>query len=152
MTQKNDLASLFATAIRRERDAAIFYQQIMERVANPAAKAVFAQLVKDENEHERFLEKCQVEPSLLADIDPHWDCHLATATDLPPLSIDMKPADAIALAMKKEQEAVDFYRMLAAKSADGKTKVLFNGLAKMELSHKNQLESVFTAIGYPEVF
>jgi len=152
MKTKKDFTHILADAMRRERDAAMFYQQIQERVTNPAVREIFASLARDEAGHEQFLMQCQGDPSLFSSIDPHQDYHVATATDLPVLSLDMKPADAIALAMKKEQEAVDLYRFLASRATQGKIKALFDGLATMELSHKNQLESVFTSIGYPEVF
>ena len=64
----------------------------------------------------------------------------------------MKPADAIALAMKKEEEAVKFYQGMAAVSQDEEIKGKFEYLAGMELIHKNRLENVFVEIGYPEVF
>ena len=83
---------------------------------------------------------------------PAADYKVAEATELPALSIEMKPADAIALAMKKEQEAVEFYRGLADGSDDAEIKKIFENLVNMELTHKNRLENVFVEIGYPEVF
>lgn len=80
------------------------------------------------------------------------DYKVAETTELPKLSIDMKPADAIALAMKKEQQAVEFYRALGESATDASVKKIFENLTNMELGHKHRLENVFVEIGYPEVF
>lgn len=152
MTRKKDIENLLAMAIRRERDAAEFYRQVETRVEHPAAKAVFAKLAQDEGEHERFLQKCTADPAILVHLEPGPDFQVTATTELPALTVDMQPVDAITLAMKKEQQAVDLYGMLAARAADAKLKSIFEGLAKMELGHKNRLETVFVGIGYPEVF
>ena len=77
---------------------------------------------------------------------------VAEATELPKLTLDMQPADAIALAMKKEQQAVEFYRDLSKHCADQEIGKIFENLANMELTHKQKLENVFVEIGYPEAF
>jgi rubrerythrin len=152
MTRKKDIENLLAMAIRRERDAAEFYRDLEQRVASSAAKAVFAQLAQDELGHEQFLKTCTSNPTMLAKFEPGPDFHVTATTDLPPLTPDMKPVDAIVLAMKKEEQAVELYHGFAARTGDAKLKATFEGLAKMELGHKNRLETVFVNIGYPEVF
>ena len=54
--------------------------------------------------------------------------------------------------MKKEQQAVEYYRALAEAADDRELKQAFTNLANMELSHKQRLENAFVQIGYPEVF
>jgi rubrerythrin len=83
---------------------------------------------------------------------PPSDFKIAEATELPVLSFDAKPADAIALAMKKEQQAVEFYRALAQTALDNGLKQVLESLATMELGHKHRLETIFVDIGYPEAF
>ena len=80
------------------------------------------------------------------------DYKIAEATDSPALSFDMKLADAIALAMKKELSAAEFYKGLAKTATDSKFKETFLELANMELGHKTRIENLFIEVGYPEVF
>ena len=151
--QQHEFEALMATAIKREIEAKQFYHDVEQRVENEEVKTVFSQLAKEEMGHMELLEKFKADQSMVMKIAaPAQDAKVAEATELPALSIDMKPADAIALAMKKEQQAVEFYKGLAEGSNDAGVKEVFDNLANMELSHKNRLENVFVQIGYPEVF
>lgn len=152
MTRKKEIENLLAMAIRRERDAADFYRQMQQRAGSPATKELFAQLVQDELGHERFLETCTAQPATLAYLEAGPDFNVADTADLPSITPDMRPVDAIAIAMRKEQQAMDLYHSLAARAADAKLKATFQSLAKMELGHKNRLEAMFVNTAYPEVF
>lgn len=148
-----EIEKLFSTAIGREIEANEFYREVARRTQNQDVKRVFEDLAKEELGHMEFLEGMKSDPTRLMTIDPpKADYKIAEATKLPALSIDMKPADAIALAMKKEQEAVEFYKRLASYAKDNQIKKMFENLANMELRHKHRLENVFVEIGYPEVF
>ncbi len=80
------------------------------------------------------------------------DYRVAEATETPLLSMEMKPSEAIALAMKKEQESAEFYLKLAKSAVDSKLQEIFRGLVNMELGHKTRIEELFVDIGYPEVW
>jgi rubrerythrin len=144
--------ALLAVAIKREEEAFAFYSGVKDRMENPAIRDAFAQLAQDELGHKQFLLKCKEDPNLLSKLSAPPDYRVAEATPEPELSIRMKPAEAIALAMKKEQHAADFYRGLAAQASDPVYRDMLNGLSRMELNHKSKLESLFVDIGYPEVF
>jgi rubrerythrin len=64
----------------------------------------------------------------------------------------MKPADAIALAMKQEEEAMHMYAELAKCSADKEQKEMFGELSRMEKGHKVKLEGMYTNMAFPEVW
>ena len=64
----------------------------------------------------------------------------------------MKPADAIALAVKNEEEAMDMYKKMAECSADAEQKKMFQQLSNMEQGHKVKLEDTFTNMAFPEVW
>jgi len=148
-----DIEQIFATAIEREIEAYEFYRKVSERTDNDTVKTIFHQLARDEQGHRDLLEEFKHNPTRMMKIQaPAADYKVAEATEMPKLSIEMKPADAIALAMKKEQQAVQFYRGLAANASDAGTQAIFENLANMELGHKHRLENVFVEIGYPEVF
>jgi rubrerythrin len=102
--------------------------------------------------HKELLEKFKYDPTMVMKIEAPPDYKVAEATELTKLSIAMKPADAIALAMKKEQQAVEFYREFRDRATERSIKDVFENLANMELGHKHRLENVFVEIGYPEVF
>ena len=144
---------IFSAAIMREIEAYEFYQQVADRAKDMSVKEVFQQLAKEELGHRELLESFKYDATKIMKIQaPSADYKIAEATPLPALSIDMKPADAIALAMKKEQQAVEFYRSMGAAATDADIKRMFENLANMELGHKHRLENVFIEVGYPEVF
>ena len=139
-------------AILREVEAYEFYRKVSERAQNAQVKGVFAELSLEELGHKDLLTQFKNDPAKVMKIQASPDYKVAEATELPALSVDMKPADAIALAMKKEQQAVEFYRMLEQNAAEPEMKAAFANLANMELNHKHRLENVFVQIGYPETF
>lgn len=147
------IEDILSMAVTREIEAYEFYKQVGEKVSDKEVKKIFKELSDEELGHRDFLEKLKLEPVMMKKIEPpKADYKVAEATELPPFSINMKPADAIALAMKKEQQAVEFYRSMADFSGDSEIKEKFNNLASMELNHKHRLENVFVDIGYPEAF
>ena len=146
------LDRLFSMAAKRELEAKEFYTGVAETMSSTAVREIFEQLAREEMGHFELLEKFRLDPSMTMKISaPPSDWKVAESQELPPLSLDMKPADAIGLAMKKEQQAVEFYRSLAA-SASPDIRDIFENLANMELGHKHKLEIAFVDIGYPEVF
>jgi len=148
-----ELEKIFSVAIEREIEAHEFYLAVSEKVVNPDVKKVFKELAQEELDHMELLTRFKSDPSMVMKIDiSHKDYKIAEATELPRFDINMKPADAIALAMKKEEEAVNYYRGMADVSKDPEVKNKFDYLADMELTHKNRLENVYVGIGYPEVF
>lgn len=153
MMDKMELERVFSIAITREIEAYEFYRDISQRAQDEEVRKVFNQLAGEEMGHKDLLEKYKSDPTMVMKIRaPSKDYKVAEATELPELSIEMKPADAIALAMKKEQQAVEFYRDLADRSTDSNMKDMFHNLENMELGHKKRLENVYVEIGYPEAF
>lgn len=147
------IEKVFSMAIKREIEAYEFYRDVANRMQNESVKIIFEQLSKEEMGHREVLEKLKSNPTtMMSFTKPSADYKLAEATELPNLNINMKPADALALAMKKEQQAVESYRKLSSETNDVKIKEIFDNLSNMELQHKNRLENMFTEIGYPEVF
>ena len=148
-----DIEHVFAVATRRETEAYEFYSAAARKVGDPNVRDLFKQLALDEKGHFELLEKFRSNPTEMTKISaPSSDWKVAETEKMPTLSIDMKPKDAIALAMKKEQQAVDIYRSLSSSAIAADVRKMFDNLANMELSHKRRLENIFVDIGYPEVF
>ncbi len=152
MSKLDSINAILNTAIGREEEAYKFYKDVAERTDNPTVKETFLKFAGEELGHRDFLRECQKDSSLLKKVTMPKDYKVAEATETPLLSIDMKPAEALALAMKKEQQAAEFYKKLAKAAVDPKYKETFQSLANMELGHKARIEDLFVNIGYPEAF
>ena len=148
-----ETVKLFSIAIAREIEANDFYAKAARTAVDASVRAIFTELAKDELAHMELLERLRADPTLPMKMHkPAVDYKVAEEVDLPMLSTDMKPADAIALAMKTEQRAMEFYAGMATNCADAELKGIFQSLADMEAGHKCRLEALFVDIGFPEAF
>jgi len=149
----SSIDELFSLAVARELEANAFYSAVAKKSNDKAVRKIFEGLANEEMGHMELLERFRADPTLPMKIKaPSADFKIAESTPLPELTINAKPADAIALAMKKEQQAVEFYRTMAASASNSELKEIFENLANMELGHKHKLENLFVDIGYPEAF
>ena len=141
---------LLSVAIKAEIESYEFYHDVARRIDNVSVKEIFTELAVEELKHQELLEKFRMDQTLAFKFVAPPDFKVAETVDEPKLSMDMTPADAIALAMKKEQQAMEFYRGLANMCDDKEVKDAYENLANMELGHKHLLENAFVNIGYPE--
>ena len=139
-------------AIGEEVAASIFYQEASEKVEDDYLKKMFAELADEERGHKRILEKILNSDSIQRYFKESMDFKVSETVEAPELSFQMKPADAIALAMKKEEEAMYMYQDMADACDDPETKRTFEDLASMERGHKRKMEAAFVDVGYPEVW
>jgi rubrerythrin len=148
----DEIQQMFDLAIRREVEANRFYLEISEQTSNVRVQEIFADLARQEKAHEALLTGWKHDPTapLRFVAPPNYRVAEATAAGTP--SAGMKPADAIALAMKRELEAMRFYDELAAMSSDPETRAVCASLSAMEANHKHRLEELFVEIGYPEAW
>ncbi len=150
---KLEFDRVMSVAIAREIEANEFYSAVVKSMTDKTTREIFTELASEEMGHMELLENFRNDPTMIMKIAaPPVDFKLAESMELPRVSTAMRPADAIALAMKKEQQAVEFYRGLSKNSADSGVKAIFDNLANMELNHKKRLENAFVDIGYPEAF
>jgi len=142
---------ILAMAIANEIAARDFYKSICEKTKDNNLKHIFAELAEEEQKHQAFLEGYLTgeKPLHFAKIT---DYKVAETVGKPKPSIDMKPADAIGLAMKEEEEAMRMYQGLANASTTSDQKEMFLALANMERAHKVKLEELYTTMAYPEVW
>jgi rubrerythrin len=151
--EKAKFIEIMDIAIKSEIEAHEFYKKVAERVEDKSVKKIFQDLAEDELGHRELLEKYKFNPDMPMKFQaPQTDFHLAEEMELPALTTEMKPADALALAMKKEQYAVTFYQKLAAQTDDEQVKMMLLEIANMELNHKQNLENAYTDIAYVEAF
>lgn len=150
--EQSDFELVFQKAAAREAEAYRFYNDVAEKTANESVKAIFLDLAKQEKGHEELMWKFKGDSTMKLKFQPPPDYKIAETVDDPEPTVDMKPADAISLAMKREQRSMEFYRDLANTCTDIELKKIFESLADMEAGHKHRLENLFVDIGYPEVW
>lgn len=147
-----DFKEIIDFAVENEVEAYEFYRDAAEKLNDDYLKQVFGDLAKEELEHKRFLEEFASSGIEKIKLDDVSDYKIAETLDTPKLSVEMNFVDAIALAIKKEQEAVDMYRNLADACLDQEEKDLFVGLERIEKMHKARLEDIYIDVAYAEVW
>ena len=139
-------------AIAGEIEAQEFYKAAANKINDSHLKEMFEKFAKDEKGHEKILKGILSKDTINQYFDESTDYKIAETVDKPKLSTDMKPADAIALAMKNEEEAMKQYTDLAEACLDPGQKKVFLDLAAMERGHKLKMEKAFVDIGYTELW
>lgn len=145
---KKTLEDIITFAIDSEIDAYNFYLAASQKMIKPAAKALFTELAEEEKSHQVIL--ANLDLSELGPIPTYDlpDFGISEGVDKPNLSIDMSFADAIALAMKNEEESILLYASLANLTDNPKQKKLFQNLSDMEKGHKARLEKIYNNAVY----
>jgi rubrerythrin len=147
-----DFELVFQKAAAREAEAYRFYSEIAGKTTNESVKEIFLELAQQEKGHEALMWKFKGDSTMELKFQAPPDYKVAETAEEPETTGSMKPADAIGLAMKREQRSMEFYRDLAGACSDLELKKVFENLANMEAGHKHRLENLFVDIGYPEVW
>lgn len=146
-----DYQEIIESAISREIESFDFYHGVSEKVSDPFLKELFKELANEEKSHKGFLETMLANPVAFRVIESK-DYKVSDSVEMPRLSLDMKPSDAIALAMKKEEEAMKMYAGLATACADKEQREIFVSLSRMELEHKKKLEEMYLNTAMPDAW
>ncbi len=148
----SEYKDIIKQAIANEVEAKKFYEDASDRLTDPYLKKLFASLAEEEKRHRDILTKIYTTNTIDRYFTESRDYKVAETLDAPALSMEMKPADAFALAMKKEEAAMKQYTAMAGMCDDDGKRQVFLDLAAMERDHKLKMESAFIDIGYPEVW
>lgn len=146
-----DYKKVISMAVGNEIEAYNFYKAAGEKLENANLKSIFSDLAAEEKKHQDYLQGLLTQAKPMK-FDENADYKIAETVDKPALSISMKPADAMALAMKNEEEAMAMYAELAKASADKEQKEMFEALSRMEQGHKVKLEGIYSDMAYVEVW
>ncbi len=149
---EGDFEKIMRLAIDAENEAYEFYQSISEKVKDESVKKIYRDFAADELEQRTLLEQILKHDIKRFSFPEVNDFKIAERVELPRLSSDLEPVDAIALAMKKKEEAKNIYSSLAAISIDPERQELFGELAKMAEAHQVQMEQLYTNAAFPEVW
>ena len=148
----NEYKEIIKQAIANEIEAMKFYQDAAQTLKDPYLQKLFTSLAGEEKKHRDILSGIYKSNAIQGYFSETRDYKVAETMDEPVLSMDMKPADAFALAMKKEEAAMKQYTEMAALCDDEGKRQVFLDLAAMERDHKLKMESAFVDVGYPEVW
>ncbi|HOE56786.1 MAG TPA: ferritin family protein [Bacillota bacterium] len=143
---------IISYAIKNEEDAYLFYRDVAQKSKDKNISSLFEGFAKDELSHKVLLEGYLSGSVKSLKFATTSDYKVAESIDKPKLSIDMKPSDAIALAMKNEEEAMNMYIEFAGLSNDPDQKETFLDLAEMEKGHKAKLEDLYVSAAFPEAW
>jgi len=149
---RSEYDTILKDAIQSEIASQRFYQDVADKMKDAFLKNLFLGFVREEKKHQEILEGFRAAIPQKFPFDEKRDYHVAETLPDPVVSPDMTPSDAFALAMKKEEAAMNHYTDLAGGCTDSKQKEIFMELATMERDHKQKMESAFVDIGYPEVW
>lgn len=149
---REELKSIIAFAVENEEEAYEFYKEAMKKVEDKFLKDTFKDLANEELKHKEFLNDFLLSDVDDIRIDETVDYKISQTIDMPKLSVDMKFSDAIGLAIKKEEEAMNMYKNLSDISKNEDQKMVFDGLEKMERMHKTRLEEIYINVAYNEIW
>lgn len=148
----SEYKEIIKQAIANEVAARKFYEDASSRLKDPNLKTLFASLAEEEKKHRDILTRIYASNTIDRYFSESRDYKVAETVNEPELSMEMRPADAFALAMKKEEAAMKQYTEMARMCDDDDKRQVFLDLAAMERDHKLKMESAFIDIGYPEVW
>lgn len=147
-----DYKKILMTAIGNEIEAYEFYANAANKSNDANLKSIFTELAEEEKKHKILLESFLKNESTQMNFHTSSDYKISESTELPELTTSMSFKDGVALAMKKEEEAMMMYRQFAEASVDQPQKNTFNQLAIMEQGHKVKLEELYNNTAYIEVW
>ena len=150
--KNNDFRFIIDFAVKNEVEAYEFYTNAALKVNNDYLKEVFEDLAKEELHHKKFLKEFLDSNIEVIKLDEFNDYKIAETIDKPILSVEMSFTDAIGLAIKNEEEAMQMYKNLSQACLDEEQKSLFMGLMNMEKMHKSKLEDIYINVAYVEVW
>lgn len=149
---RSEFNEIIDYAINEEVMSYEFYTDAANKIKDETLKETFTDLAKEELEHKKFLEDFKESHCETIDLEESVDYKIADTIDKPELTTDMDFQDAIALAIKREEEAMDMYQALADAATENDKKSIFVGLRNMEQMHKTRLEDIYINVGYREVW
>jgi rubrerythrin len=129
-------------AIRKEADAAMFYQMASER-ATPGMNKMFQELAEEERGHKQMLEELDMTKLRSYEFREVPDLKISEYVEDIPYSRDMDYQDILRYAMKSEEKSRNFYLRSAERCGDPDLKKLFQMLAQEEAKHKLKFEKIY---------
>ncbi len=129
-------------AIRKEHDSRELYLMFRDKVKDPGAKTLLADLADQELGHQNLLEGAKRSCSLanISGKQKVSDLHLSDHMVADEIGPHSSPQDVMLFAMKLEQASYNLYRSMLANYEGTAMEGTFSRLAQEELRHKEILE------------
>ena len=144
---------VISDAVQNEIEAKEFYEKISKKIKDDYLKELFEVLAKEEENHEKILTNILNKEKIQASqFNFETDFKVAETIAMPEVNEKMDLKNAIGLAMKNEEIAMNNYTLLADSCDDPELKTVFQDLAAMERGHKNKMEVEFVNVAFPEVW
>jgi rubrerythrin len=141
---QNEFSELLDSALYKEIASEALYTAMKDRTLDPGASALMAELADEEKKHVRWLTEFKDKGSrqrwrsgVVADL--RIGEHLSSADTVEGAGLQ----DTLVFAMKKEQQAVDFYSRMTGALRSRTAKRLCQKLVNEELRHKLKLELMY---------
>jgi rubrerythrin len=128
---------ILAFAVAKERGARAFYRTWADRAEDEDVRQLLHELADDEKGHAQRLAEIDVR-ALMNEGPPPDDFRLADLIEETLPSEGMTLIDALAVAIQREQRAIELYERLRRHATRGEA--LFAALADDERRHKHRLE------------
>ena len=127
-------------AMNSEQEAVDFYNHLATRMQNQEMKETFLAFAREGIGHKARLQKIKDERLFDLEDQKIQDLQIADYLVSVKPTPDMKYADALVLAMKREKAAFKLYLKLAEKTDNHEIKKVFQNLAMEESKHKLRFE------------
>ena len=148
----NELTELLETAMYKEIASEAFYSAGQSKTDDPGAKSLMKDLAADELRHLEILKGLK---------DRDWEKGQWNKKEIPNLMISehLTTSDklegtslqgTLVTAMKREQQAVEFYSRMMSVLRNEEAKHLCESLVHEELKHKYRLELLYDNLFYGE--
>ncbi len=138
----DSLDEILRFAIRKEADAAAFYQMAADR-SNPGIRKAFQELAKEEEGHKKKLEGFDPKKVEKMEVKETRGLGLSEMMEDVPYSSDMSYADLLRMAIKNEEKSQQLYASTAKLVKEASLKKLLLVLAQEESTHKEKLEKIY---------
>jgi rubrerythrin len=143
----DNLGSLIAFAIEKEKEAADFYEENSEAEMMSGKRQMLKEFAAEERKHQRMLED-YLATGIAEKIEEYrfeWITDIKRSDYVD--AIEYKPGMAynelLMLAMKREEAALKLYNQLLKKADSDGAKTLFKMLCQEEAKHKLALETLY---------
>lgn len=148
----DELTELWDIAIYREIASQAFYSAGQSHTQDPGARVLLQELAEEEQKHTQRLKNFKDKgfpkrgfyPEKIADL--MISQYLTVGETLEGAGLQ----ETLALAMKREQQAVEFYSRMTGIMRDKTAKRLCERLVHEELKHKLRLETFYDDLFYGE--
>lgn len=149
---QEEIKELLDTAIYKEIASQAFYEAGRKTTDDPGAKTLMEELAEEEGRHATMLKGLK---------DREWMVDEWHSQPIPNLMVSEHVTggdtleggnlqQALVFAMKREQQAVEFYSRMTAVLADPDAKHLCEELVHEELKHKLKLETFYDDLFYQQ--